>query len=57
VLQPVLERCDRDGFLAYLETTKARNVTFYERRGFAVVGDAHVPPDGPMMWFMAREPR
>jgi len=57
VLQPVLERCDREGLLAYLETTKARNVGFYERRGFTVVGDARIPLDGPPMWFMAREPR
>lgn len=57
VLQPVLERCDREGLPAYLETTKARNVGFYERRGFAVVGEARIPLDGPPMWFMLRAPR
>ena len=56
VLQPVLDRCDREGLLAYLETTKARNVGFYERRGFAVVGEARIPLNGPPMWFMARQP-
>jgi GNAT superfamily N-acetyltransferase len=57
VLQPVLARCDRDGLPAYLETTKARNVGFYERRGFTVVGEANIPLGGPPMWFMLREPR
>ena len=57
MLQPVLARCDRDGLPAYLETTKARNVGFYERRGFTVVGEANIPLGGPPMWFMLREPR
>jgi ribosomal protein S18 acetylase RimI-like enzyme len=57
VLQPVLQRCDRDELPAYLETTKESNVGFYERRGFTVVGRARVPLDGPRMWFMWREPR
>ncbi len=57
VLAPVLARCDRERLLAYLETTKERNVGFYERRGFSVVGEARLPLDGPPMWFMLREPR
>ena len=31
-------RCDAEGIPAYLESTKERNVGFYERHGFAVVG-------------------
>jgi ribosomal protein S18 acetylase RimI-like enzyme len=57
VMQPVLARCDADRVLGYLETTKASNVGFYERHGFAVVGRTRLPLDGPSMWFMAREPR
>src|SRR5260221_10268020 len=34
VLAPVLEQCDREGIPAYLESTKERNVAFYEHRGF-----------------------
>ena len=37
-MQPVLERCDADGIPAYLESTKERNVGFYEQHGFAVIG-------------------
>jgi anaerobic selenocysteine-containing dehydrogenase len=57
VIQPVLRRCDADALPAYLETTKERNVGFYEQHGFAVVGHARLPLDGPPMWFMWREPR
>ena len=56
VLQPVLARCDRDGLPAYLETTKERNVGFYQSHGFAVVARTRLPLDGPPMWFMWREP-
>jgi GNAT superfamily N-acetyltransferase len=56
-IAPVLERCDAEGIPAYLESTKARNVTFYEHHGFAVTGTIEVPPDGPTLWTMWREPR
>jgi ribosomal protein S18 acetylase RimI-like enzyme len=57
VIQPVLARCDGDRLPAYLETTKERNVGFYEQHGFAVVGRTRLPLEGPSMWFMWREPR
>jgi GNAT superfamily N-acetyltransferase len=56
-LQPVLSRCDAEGIPAYLESTKERNVAFYERHGFAVTGTLVVPPDGPTLWTMWREPQ
>jgi GNAT superfamily N-acetyltransferase len=56
VIGPVLRRCDANGNPAYLETAKDRNVGFYERHGFAVVGQARLPLAGPRMWFMRREP-
>ena len=57
VMQPVLERCDADGLPAYLESTKERNVGFYEQHGFEVVGKEQIASDGPMLWLMWREPR
>jgi len=57
VMQPVLGRCDAERMPAYLETTKERNVGFYEQHGFVVVGQTRLPLEGPPMWFMAREPR
>jgi ribosomal protein S18 acetylase RimI-like enzyme len=56
VLQPVLERCDSDRIGAYLESSKERNIDFYARHGFRVIGELHLPR-GPVMWPMWREPR
>jgi GNAT superfamily N-acetyltransferase len=56
-LAPVLARCDAEGIPAYLESTKERNVRFYEHHGFAVTGTIAVPPDGPSMWTMWRDPQ
>jgi hypothetical protein len=52
----VLERCDRDGVPAYLESSKERNVVLYERHGFRVVEQLRLPKDGPPIWRMWREP-
>jgi GNAT superfamily N-acetyltransferase len=56
-MQPVLTRCDADGIPAYLESTKERNVGFYEGHGFAVQGREQIPLGGPALWLMWREPR
>ena len=56
-MAPVLSRCDAEGIPAYLESTKERNVAFYERHGFGVTGTLVVPPDGPTLWTMWREPQ
>ena len=57
MLQPVLTRCDADGIPAYLESTKERNVGFYEGHGFAVVGCEQIPLGGPPLWLMWRATR
>jgi ribosomal protein S18 acetylase RimI-like enzyme len=55
VVRPVLERCDAAGLVAYLESTNPRNVAFYERLGFVVVGPIALP-GGPTLTAMRREP-
>jgi GNAT superfamily N-acetyltransferase len=55
LLAPVLARADREGLPAYLESSKAKNVPFYRRHGFEVVGSIRVP-GGPELWPMLRPP-
>jgi GNAT superfamily N-acetyltransferase len=55
LMQPVLERCDREGCGAYLENTKESNRVFYERRGFVVTGEIDLGQGAPSCWAMWRE--
>ncbi len=56
LLAPVLERCDRDGVVAYTETQKEANVSWYARAGFGVIHEVRLP-DTPVVWCLRREPR
>jgi len=55
LLAQTLERCDRDGTLAYLDATSPRSKRLYERHGFRA-GDPYAPEGGPPLWPMWREP-
>ena len=54
LMKPVLERTDRDGTPAYLETATARNVLLYERLGFDVVEEMDLPGTDVRGWLMLR---
>jgi ribosomal protein S18 acetylase RimI-like enzyme len=56
VLGAVLRQCDGDQVGAYLESSKERNIDFYARHGFQVVGELRLLR-GPTMWKMWRDPR
>lgn len=47
-----LSRAHADGHGVLLETGNPRNLPFYERHGFRVVGDGDAPGGGPHIWFM-----
>jgi GNAT superfamily N-acetyltransferase len=49
-------RADATGLPAYLEASSPRNRAFYERHGFAVMGEIQVA-DSPPLWPMLRPPR
>lgn len=55
VLAPMLERCDRNGMLAYLESTNPANVGFYRRHGFEPIDEFYLA-DGVLITPMSREP-
>jgi ribosomal protein S18 acetylase RimI-like enzyme len=52
-----LTRCDAARLPAYLESSKERNVPFYERHGFRVTGELTIPGGGPTLWLMWRDPQ
>jgi ribosomal protein S18 acetylase RimI-like enzyme len=57
VLEPVLALCDAQGSAAYLESSNSRNLPFYERHGFEVMGEIDVAEGGPIIRPMSRKPR
>jgi ribosomal protein S18 acetylase RimI-like enzyme len=52
-----LDRCDAEYAPAYLESTKAENVPYYERFGFTVTREIALGRGGPKLWAMWRTPR
>lgn len=58
LMQPVLERADREGLPVTLETGQPRNLPIYRRHGFEVLRELPPPePGGPPVWTMRRLPR
>jgi ribosomal protein S18 acetylase RimI-like enzyme len=57
LLQEGLGICDERGMPAYLECSNYRNVPFYQRHGFDIKAQQVVGKNGPMAWFMWRDPR
>jgi ribosomal protein S18 acetylase RimI-like enzyme len=56
LLQPMIDKFDREECLAYLESTNAANIPFYERFGFKLVGRIAVD-DCPPLFPMVRCPQ
>jgi hypothetical protein len=57
VLGPGLARCDREGLLAWTDTSSPENLRFYARFGFGVRARGELPGGGPPLWALGREPR
>jgi GNAT superfamily N-acetyltransferase len=55
LMQPTLERCDREGLPAYLEATSERSAALYERLGFQLTDELRVGGSPPLL-LMLRPP-
>jgi ribosomal protein S18 acetylase RimI-like enzyme len=55
LLQPVLQRADRDRTLCYLETSTDAAVRFYQRQGFEIVHTRQIGKSLPY-WILKRCP-
>jgi ribosomal protein S18 acetylase RimI-like enzyme len=49
LMQPLLERCDREGLPAYLEATCERNALLYERLGFRHLRELRFAGSPPLL--------
>ena len=56
LIRSVLDRCDAQGFGAYLESSKEQNLAFYARHGFDLTQRCD-PGGQPPTWTMWRDPR
>lgn len=56
LMKQVLASCDRDGTIAYLEASNFRNIPFYEKQGFEVIGKIQAG-ESPTIFPMLRYPR
>ncbi|MEF2528018.1 MULTISPECIES: GNAT family N-acetyltransferase [Streptomyces] len=57
LLRSGLAKADAAGMPAYLESSKADNLPFYEHFGFTVREELALPGGGPTLWAMWREPQ
>lgn len=56
LMQHALVRCDSDNKVAYLESSNSRNIPFYEKHGFELLGTIQVGAS-PSIFPMLRKPR
>jgi len=56
LIQHTLRKVDEAGLPAYLESPNPKNIAFYQRHGFEVVGRTETPT-APPIHFMLRPPR
>ena len=55
LMQHALRRCDEEGVAAYLESSNPRNISFYQRLGFKIIGKIQ-SGSSPVMTPMLRPP-
>jgi len=56
MLREVLDQADAAGVPAYLESSNEKNLSLYERHGFAITKSYPALGRGPTIWRMWREP-
>jgi ribosomal protein S18 acetylase RimI-like enzyme len=57
LIHPILERADAAGLPCYLETMNPRALPFYDKHGFKLVHQAHLPDSATPFWGLRRKPR
>ena len=56
LLRPMLEFCDKENIVTYLETNKETNVSLYEHFGFELSKKEPIPKSPVMHYAIVRKP-
>ena len=56
LMRPMLQFCDDERMVAYLETNKEKNVGLYQHYGFDLMKEEFIPTSPVMHYAMVREP-
>ncbi|BAU66707.1 acetyltransferase [Stanieria sp. NIES-3757] len=56
LIKQILQKCDRERTIAYLESSNPINISFYEKHGFEVIGKIQAG-ESPTIFPMLRYPR
>jgi ribosomal protein S18 acetylase RimI-like enzyme len=56
LLEAFLKKTDEDKLPVYLETHKETNVSYYEKRGFKLIGTEKIPKYNLDFWCLLHEP-
>ncbi|MGF1478137.1 MAG: GNAT family N-acetyltransferase [Cyanophyceae cyanobacterium] len=56
LIQPILEKAERERLCCYLEATTQSSVRFYQKHGFAVVRTVELSGNNLRVWTMKRAP-
>jgi ribosomal protein S18 acetylase RimI-like enzyme len=57
LMRPMLDFCDREKMVCYLETNKESNVSLYQHYGFQLAEQKQIPKSNVMHYAMTREPK
>ena len=57
LMRPMLQFCDEEGMVAYLETNKEKNVSLYKHYGFDLMKEELIPRTPVMHYAMVRRPK
>jgi ribosomal protein S18 acetylase RimI-like enzyme len=57
LMRPMLQFCDEERMIAYLETNKATNVGLYQHYGFDLMKEELIPKTSVMHYAMVRRPQ
>ena len=57
LMRPMLQFCDDEKMVAYLETNKEKNVSLYDHYGFALKKEEVIPKTAVTHYAMVREPK